>query len=891
MKLVASIRTFASALFHRARVEREIDEELRAHIENRAADLERSGLPRAEAERRARVEFGGYEAAKEECRDALGISFLESLLGDIRFGLRMLRKSPGLTVFAVLTLALGIGANTAIFSVADGVLLRALHYAEPEQLYAIREVVPQFISFMASMPVNGGNFLAWRREARAFSGMTLTESVGGSLLGTGRPQWLYGAAVTSDFFRVLGVRPMMGRAFSVGAGASGGKPEIILTDNLWREQFHSDPAVLGKIVNLNGRALTIAGVMPAGFVFPHILSHTPEYLVPFPWTASDSKPGLGSHNYAAIARLGQGVSAREAGAQLDVIEARIAKQASNGKFGMYATLTPLRTEIVGPTRNALWLLMLAACLVLLIVCANLANLLLAKNTQRMREVALRAAFGASRWRLARQFLTEALLLATSGACLGLIVAKAGLWFLVKNAPVGIPRVNEIHLDSTALWFTLAATILATAFFGLLPALRISRVEPGVALKRAGPAPSTGGPMGRLRGGLVIGQVALCAALLPCCLLLMESLRHVVLANQWMNEEHVVTASLFVPSAQTHTRGEVLKVFVQRNEIFDAIRQRVAQLPGVESAGFTSSPPLEGVNWGDDIRFEEIPWTETEKPLGEFRFVSPGYFQAIGLPLIQGRFLSEGDRGKSVALISETVARKIVGARDPLGMHIYCGHFSYTSQNWCRVIGVVSDVRDESDRAPILAAYFPAWISSTATETLVVRTRMDASAAAGAIRQAVWSVDPQLAVPQVKTLKTILASSEAPRGYETWLVALFAFGAFLLAMLGLYAVISFSVNQRMHELGIRMAMGAQPADVLRMVIRDGAILAGAGIVIGVGGALALTRLLQSFLFEISPTDPVTFAGVAIALALVGLLACYIPARRAARLDPMTVLRQE
>ena len=819
---------------------------------------------------------------------------MNTLLQDLRYAFRTLRKSPGFTAVAILTLALGIGANTAIFSMLNGILLRALPYAQPRQLYSIHEFIPQMATY-GPIPVTGGNFLAWQKESHAFSSMALIDAEGAALTGIGRPQWLYDAAVTSDFFSVLGVQPILGHAFQPGDGASGGKPEVILTNQLWREQFHADPNILGKSINLGGYGRTIVGVLPANFTFPRILPHDPQYLIPFGWRQYNSTPGIGTHNYFAIARLKDGFTPKQAKAQLDVIEARIAHndKDSGGKFNMSALVTPLKTDIVGSTQDALWMLTLAATLVLLIVCANLANLLLARNSRRVREVALRSTFGAGRWRLVRQFAAETLVLAAVGGCLGLAAARLGLWLLVRNAPPGIPRVNEIHLDATALWFTLGITILAALLFGLLPSLRATRVQLYEQLKSSGPTTSINKQGVRLRTTLVIAEVALCAALLPACLLLVESLRRVVQANEWMDEGHVITADLLVrvPVAKNATDADFLREFYERNRILDSIEQKVRALPGVEDAGFTSTVPLEGEGWGDAINFQEIPLPEQEQPAGEFRFASPGYFPAIGLSVVNGRFFTDADRGQPVAVISQSVARSVLHGRNPLGMHLGCSHFGGPPEKWCRVVGVVADVRAESDAKPLLIAYFPLWVNSELTESLVVRTKMNPTSAAQEIREAIWSVAPDLAIPQEKTLTTILTSSEAPRRYETSLVVLFALCAALLAMLGLYAVIAYSVTQRVHELGVRIALGAQRRDVLRLILGQGARLALVGVAIGIAAALALTRLMASQLFGITAHDPLTFAAVAVLLIFVALLASYLPARRATHVDPMVALRYE
>ncbi|HEU5411428.1 MAG TPA: ABC transporter permease [Candidatus Acidoferrales bacterium] len=816
---------------------------------------------------------------------------MNTLLQDVKYAVRMLAKAPGFTAIAILTLALGIGANTAIFSMVNGILLRALPYSQPTQLYSIQESMPQWS--YGPIPVNSGNFLEWQKESHAFSSMALIDGEGAALLGEGRPQWLDGAAVTPDFFSMLGVQPLMGHFFPRGNALSSRQSEVILANQLWREQFHSDPNILGKVIKLGENGFTVVGVLPANFIFPRILPYDPQYLVPFPWFPYNIQPGIGTHNYFAIARLANGATPAQAKEQLDAIEARIAQKDSGGKFNMSAVVTPLKTKIVGSTQQALWMLSIAAGLVLLIVCANLANLLLARNAKRVREVALRSAFGAGRWRLVRQFATETFVLAFAGGALGLAFAKFGLWLLVRNAPVGIPRVDQIRLDSTVLWFTFATTILAALIFGLLPSLRATRIQLYEQLKSSGPTTSAGKHSVRLRTALVIAEVALCAALLPACLLLVESLRHVVKANNWLDEDRVIAASLFVrvPIPRNPTNADFLREFNERNRILNSIEEKIRALPGVENAGFTSTVPLKGEGWGDAINVQEIPLPENEQPAGEFRFVSPGYFPAIGLRLVAGRFFTDADRGQPVALISENVARNVLHERNALGAHVDCSHFGGPPEKWCRVVGVVADVRNASDEKPPLTAYFPLWVYSELTESLIVRTKMNPASATKEIREAVWSVDPDLAIPHEKTLRTILASSEAPRRYETSLVVLFGACAAFLAMLGLYAVIAYSVTQRIHEIGVRIALGAQRADVLRLILAHGARMALIGVAIGIAAALALTRLMASQLFGITAHDPLTFAAVAVILMLVALAACYIPARRAMRVDPIIALRYE
>ncbi len=809
---------------------------------------------------------------------------MSTLIQDLKFGWRQLAKRPGFAAIAVLTLALGIGANTAIFSMVNGILLRALPYPQPQQLYEIEEVVPQWN--IGPVGVAGGNFIAWRRNCPGFSSIALIETDPVNLKGAGAPHQVLGARVSTVFFPMLGIRPELGRLFRSGEDAAGRNHEVILTHQLWEHDFHSDPGVIGKPVELNGTQFMVVGVLPSSFPFPRITgSQVPAFFQPLGLSGGELREGFYMHNFHALGRLAPSVSPRQALAQLDAVETRIAKQASGGKYGLYAVMTPLKTAIVGPTGQALWMLSVAAAVVLLIICVNLANLMLVRNTGRAHEVAIRSALGAAPKRIARQLLTEALILAAAGGALGLLVAWWGLDLLVRNAPVGIPRVGDIRIDPRVLWFTLAISLVAALLFALLPALRLSRIAPSEALKSAGPTVSGGRASGRLRGGLVIGEIALCGVLLAGALLLVKSLMHVVAANQWMEEEHVLTLNVMAPP---DTHGFTDARIAKRSRFFSDVRLKVQGLPGVRAAGFISTLPLEGNDWGDGVQFQEAPRSDTETPIGDFRFISPGYFQAIGLPLVKGRFLEESDRGKDVALISESVARKVLFGRDPIGMHVGS---TGMDEGWPRVIGVVGDFRTASDKPAPLAVYLPIWLVSRDRESLVVRTAMDPRTVAAAVRRAVSSVSPDAAVSREETLKSIVQTSIAPRRYETSLGALFALVAVLLAALGLYGVISYSVSQRTHEIGIRMALGAQRRDVLRLVVRQGLRLALIGVAAGLIAALGLTRFLESMLFGVRPTDVGTFAVVALVLIAVAFLATYIPARRATKVDPMVALRYE
>jgi predicted permease len=889
MSVISSIRTVLEFLFRRQRGEREMEEELRLHLRRRADDLERLGLSRLEAERQARLEFGGYQRYKEECREALATRLIGELLADVRYGLRQLRRNPGFTAVAVITLALGIGANTAMFSMINGILLQALPYQQPQRLYTINEVVPQWSRYAPYFGVNSGNFLLWQERCPAFSSMAELGQEKFDLTGTGRPRQVHAAAVPTGFFSMMGVRPELGRGFLPEEDQRGHEHEVVLTAQFWRQVFNADPRIIGKSVTLGNAPYTVVGVLPASFRFPEVWGGAaPEIFNPVVLAGYDLDPGLGNFNYTVIARLKPGVTARQALAELNVVETGIARRGDGvrhvapGQFDLRAMLTPLKTAVVGPAQKAFWMLEVAAAFVLLIVCVNLANLMLAKNAGRTREVAVRSALGATGRRMARQFLTEGALLATAGGGLGLLFAAWGLELLVRNAPVGIPRVNNVHIDPKVLLFTLGISVIAALLFAALPAIRLARTGPAGALKSAGPTVSCGKTRARLRGGLVIGEVALCAVLLVGALLLIQSLAHVARANEWMEEQRVLAVKPIIPPTEARTVED-------RDRFYSAVLEKVRTLPGVASAAFTPKPPLRGRSWGDDIQFREAPRPPADVHLADFYFISPGYSSTIGLPLIKGRLLSENDRGKDVVLISESVARRLLPGRNPIGMHLMWSPNQAPKPR--EVIGVVGDVRTSPEAPPALAVYVPIWSFNEANETLVVRARTDSRGIAAAIRRAFWSVDLQVAVPREETLKTIVQSSIAPRRYETSLGALFAVCAVLLAAIGLYGVISYSVSQRTHEIGIRMALGAQKLDVLRSVVGQGMAVALMGVAIGVAGALGLTRFVSSMLYGVKPTDPLTFIVVSVILTVVALLASYIPARRAAKVDPMVALRYE
>lgn len=890
------LSAWLKSVFRRRAADRELDDEITAHLELMTDANVAKGMTPEQARRAARIELGGIEQLKERVREVRTGAWLETLAQDIRFGLRLLRKNPAFTAVAILTLALGIGANTAIFSMVDGIILRELPYPKAQQLYVINEDVPQFngrTPWGQYFPVNAGNFLLWQGQSPAISSMALIGPWKLNMTGEGIPLQVKALRVSSDFFSLMHIRPQIGRTFLPGEDQLGRDHEVILAAQFWHRVFNSDPGIVGKTITLDNAAYTVVGVMPENFRFPELpqlSGNTPDLFKPFGFRPEDMWPGLGGFNYIALARLKPHASPPEAAAQLNVVEARLARQGdsrrhvSPGEYDLRATLRPLKTVIVGPAQRALWMLMAAAGFVLLIICVNLASLTLARNLDRTHEVAVRSVLGATAQRLVRQFLAEGLILMVAGGALGVLLASLGLRFLLVRAPVNIPRVADTHINAQVLLFTTVAAVLSIIFFALLPAFRFSKVQPVEALKSSTPTASGARDTTRLRSALVIGQIALCGVLLTGALLLVESLGHVASANQWMDEEHVLSVELALPPAEFHTAQTV-------NHFFSRVLDNVRALPGVESAGVTTKLPLLGTSFVDGIDFREAPQPSDKHETGQFRFVSPGYFQTLGLPLVAGRLLSKADTGKNVALISESIARKLLPGRNPIGMHLLWDEGGSGPPTPREIIGVVGDVRTASDGPAVPTVYLPLWTYYQPETTLVVRSRIDPAALEKPISAAVWSADPQIAISQERTLETVVASSEAARRYETSLGAAFAVFALLLAALGLYGVISYSVRQRTHEIGIRIALGAQSADILRDVVGQGARMTLIGIAIGVAASFGLTREIATMLFGVSATDPLTFAAVAALLLAVALLACWIPARRAMHVDPMKALRDE
>jgi putative ABC transport system permease protein len=899
MKLLARLRAFASATFHRAQLKDEVDEELRAHIQDRANDLEHSGLPRGEAERRARLEFGGYEKFKEECHEAGGTQFIESLLQDIGYALRILRKSPGFAAVAILTLALGISATTAIFSVVNAVLLQALPYHNSNRLMLVREKLPKF--FASPMNVSAPDIAVMARENRVFTGVAAFTGRQLNLSGAGEPEGIVAARTSADLFPLLGASPVIGRIFHEGEDQAG-HFVTILSYGLWQRRFGGDPSAVGRSVTLDGQSYTIVGVMPEGFEFPPrgLPQYEPADLwIPMALTP-DELTDLGDNFvWGVIGRLKEGLTLAQAQSDMNVVAADVLKTwgvPPTMKLELDAVVTPLREVVVSNVQTLMYLLLGAVGLLLLIACANVANLLLARTSARRKEMAMRAALGAARSRVIRQLLTESVLLALFGGALGVFAAVWGTKLLAGLAPHNIPQVQGIGVDHTVLLFAALLSAVSGVLFGLAPAFAAIRADVNEMLKEEG-RESTGGKSGlSARSAFVVAQVAIAFVLVIGGGLLIRSFIDAQSSGSGVQSENVLTATISLPPAQysQSARGE---------QFFRQLTGRMESTPGVDSLGFSSDLPTE-MDWDHLFVVEEHPTSaKVPAPRCANSLVLGNYFETLRVPLIRGRVFSpEEEKGHSdVLIISAGMTKQYWPGEDPIGKRVKWGT-AESKDPWLTVIGVVGDVKQGPLDEPTLAhTYQPyMWECSQKdamqnrfcnTLNIAVRSHVPPASVLSGLQAALRGLDPTEPVTRVRTLQDVLESSIAPRRFNTFLLTIFACAALLLSSIGLYGVISYSVGQRTHEIGIRMALGAQPRDILHAILGEGLKLLAVGVALGLAASLVLTRLMTNLLYGVSATDTLTFGIVAALLVLTALLACCIPARRAMRVDSMVALRYQ
>lgn len=807
---------------------------------------------------------------------------MNKLVQDLRYGTRTLLKRPGFTAVAIATLALGIGASTVIFTVVDAALLRGLPYKQPDRLYHLWERTSKqdFSKREMSYP----DYQDYQQN-NVFEGIAAYTGGGAILSGLGEPERIGAPRVSANFFSVLGVDPFMGRTFLPGEDVPNTPKVAVLTYGFWQRKFGGDQGVVGRAITLNGESYTVVGVLPASFQFA---LRNAEVLIPYQPTQNQFTRRF-LHGTNLIGRLKPDVTPEQAQSEINVIASRIEQQYNDSHAGTTARLVPLQEEIVGTVRPILLVLLAAVAFVLLIACANVGSLLLTRSLSRQKEVAIRAALGANRWRVVRQLLTEALLLSLAGGALGLLIAYWGVPALVATLPQNqlnaLPFLKTVQIDLGILAFSFGLSVLTGIVFGIVPALQSSRLDLNEVLKEGGRTASVGTGQ-RLRSALVVSEIALAVVLLVGAGLMMKSLLRLLQTNVGFNTENLLTMTILLSPAKYTEANQVSSFHAQ-------LQERVRSLPGVVGAGTVDILP---VNPGNTTRFNvdgdpiPPPGKETE---ANIRVVNEHYFQTIGVPLLAGRLFDERDTtgAPPVVIIGKTIADRLFAGRDPVGRKL---RYASIQVDPITIVGVVGDVKitglDEEIR-PVL--YYPLRQSGGFNANLVVRTNTEPTSLANTIRGEIRNLDADAAILNVNTMDGMISQTPASfiRRFPALLIGIFAVVALLLASIGIYGVVSYSVSQQIHQIGIRMALGAGPSDILRMVLQQGLVLALAGVAIGVVAAWGLTRFLSTLLYQVKTTDVTTFAIVAGTLFAVALLACYLPARRATKIDPLVALRYE
>lgn len=810
---------------------------------------------------------------------------MESVFKDIRFAFRGLLKRPAFTAIAVITLGLGIGASTAIFSVVNSVMLRRLPYPNAARIVAIRELNPEG----KRRQTTGPNFLDWRAQSTVFEHLAAIKQTSINLMLEDRAERINFAQTSANFFDVFGVGPQLGRLFISGDEQAGHPPVVVLSDVLWRRIFGGDPGIVGQKITLDAQSYTVIGVAPAGFQYP---DKTEVWLPPLklaPEFSSDVEPteqrGAGYLN--VIGLLKPGVSVAQAASEMDTITSRLRQQYPESNNTRFNRVLSLHEHLTGESNTMLWLLFGAVIFVLLIACANVANLLLASATSRSREIAIRVALGASRWRVVRQLLTESAMLALAGGALGLALSSWGVTALTSLLPQEFPRLNEIGMDWHVFGFTLGASLLTGFIFGFAPALHISKTDVQQTMKESGRGTAGSTRHTRLRHALIVTEVALSVVLLAGAGLLFRSFMRLQSVNVGFTAQQVLTAQLS-PAGPKFQEDPAYVAF------FDQVLERVRTIPGVISAGTINTLPLSG---GPTVgfRIEGRPILTRDKLIPtNMRSVSPDYFTTMSIPVLQGRIFAPEDRtGPRRLLINQALAQRDFPNEDPIGKRITLGNTDENNQLiWFEIIGVTANVRSQELREePPPELYFSAAQIPFEKVAVVVRSSVEPESLVPALRQAVAEVDRTVPVADVKTLEHIVSESVTQPRFNLFLLGLFGCIALLLSAAGIYGVTAYTVTQRTHELGIRLALGAQVGDVLRLVLGQGMAVIAIGLALGLAASFALLRLMRSLLFGVGENDPLTFAAITLVLFLVALLACYVPARRATKVDPLIALRYE
>ena len=876
-----------SRLSGRRKREKELDEEVRSHLEMAAQERMERGDTAKEAEHAARREFGNIGLVQEVTHDAWGWGFLDRLAQDVRFGMRMLAKSPGFTTVAILTLALGIGANTALFSIVNGVLLNPLPYPEPEQLVELRESKPNFATGSISYP----NFLDWQKDNRTFASMAILRGNRSFILtGLGEAEQVDAVFVSTGFFEQLGVNPVLGRAFAPGEDHIGAAPAVMITGGFWKRKFGSAQDVLGKSLTLDGKDYTIIGVIPATFDLLGSL-HTREVYVPIgQWNnplLMNRAAGLG---IGGIGRLKPGITVQQARADMERVTQNLAAAYPEADKGIGAAVIPLRKWLLGSVEPFLLVLFGAVGFVLLIACVNVANLLLARSTGRAQEFAIRAALGAGQGRIVRQLLTESTLLAAIGGGLGVLLAAAGTRAALGVLPTTLPRATDVVVDGRVLLFAGAISLLAGICFGLVPALKTRKPDVHETLKEGGREGS--GTRHRAQGALVAAEMALALVLLIGAGLMIRTLAALWNVNPGFEASKVMTFGFSLPPSMTNASPEAIRAALRE------VHDKFQSAPGVQGVAFSwGAAPLQGDDeWQFWIDGQPKPASENDMNWAIDYVVDYDYLKIMGIPLKSGRFFTAQDdeHAARVAVVDEVLANQFFAGQNAIGKRLHLNNGEIVE-----IIGVVGHVKqwglDTDDKETLRAQLYTPFMQLPAEGIgggagVVVRSDQPAKVFES-IRQANNQMSSDQVVSGAQTMSEVIASSLAERQFSMILFGIFAALALLLASIGIYGVVSYLAGQRTHEIGVRMAMGARRRDVLRLVLGQGLKMAFLGVAVGIAAALALTRLMANLLFGVSATDPITFAGVGIILTFVALLACFVPARRATRVDPIVALRYE
>jgi putative ABC transport system permease protein len=807
-------------------------------------------------------------------------------LSDIRYALRMIARNPGFSAVVILILAVGIGANTAMFSIVDGVLLRALPFRAPQQLVAIEEVVPKFSNIAPTIPVNAMHFETWRKQWSSAEALSLIGSTTFNINSDGEPERINGARVSANLFAMLGVQPQIGRSFLEEEDQPGHDQVVVIANTLWQRRFHGDPGVLGRKIILDGKPYEVIGVLPAGVRLPTMaqLQRMPSNAaVAEIWKplANTDRDSMGDFNFSSIARLRNGVTIPRALDELNAIQARIAQEFPE-KMELRASVEPLDQKMTARSRQGLLMLLSAVAAILLIVCVNIANLLLSRGSARSRELAVRAALGASGGRLMRQMLTESVVIALVGGALGVGLAYLSLGVILSRAPADLPRLQEIAIDGRVLLAAFGISLLSAVLFGLAPAWRSARADPQRDLKSGARGSSQSREAGRVRSALVSLEVGLSTTCLIAAGLLLHSFLRLERIDRGFDAERVITVSLNLPVSRYPDLAR-RAVFVR------GMLDRVRALPGVNAAGITSNVPLTGDRSTNMMTVEGNTAPIMERPLVDFVSVSDGYFAALGIPMIAGRGFEQRDRDRRVAVISALAAARVWPSESAIGKRFRLGG---DEAPLLEIVGIAGDIRaDQVQTPPNPTVYVPYWVRDRRDVALMVRTRMDPSSIAGALRGEIRSMDPQLPVPQFRAMQEIVTKALGERRFQLELVLLFALVGLVLASLGIYGVVSYSVAQRQGEMGIRMALGATGPALRRMILFESLRPVAIGLLVGVAATLGLSRMLQGLLFGMGVADPMTEGGVVLVVLAVAAAASYIPASRMTSANPVTWLRYE